>query len=341
MRKSIPVYFVFIFLSLPLLRAQEPIPNSKGWNGYVRLGVGYLHFRNNQVAQFMSYRLNETQIESIDEVPTPQNTALLTFPLEIGYTFVPYKTHIFIGNQIEDLIRFDVTQQLGFKQRLWSFGTLHTGLLYTGLPTKVWEDPFLTNAERTATARTAFGYLVALDQIGGSGFRVQYAYRDVRLKTERSGASLNLVSEDQALLDRNGAMHSVKIWYRFFFQQKHRVSPELELISDKRKGEARSRTNYHLAVNYIRNFKKLMFISNARIGWSTYDAVHPVYGVKQFDRKYGLTISTFVANPWNYKLFGDKPWRFVFTAGYNYVDANIEFYQQRGLLLQTGLFTRW
>lgn len=164
--------FLLLFLSGICLFSQEPIPTTKGFHGYINVNIGYLRFRNNQVAQFMSYHLNELEIFSIDGVPGVQNNAILTFPLEIGYTFIPNKTHVFIGNQLEDLIRFDVSQQLGIKQWLGGAGVLHAGLLYTSFPTKVWEDHFLTDTARTPTKRTAFGFLLAWEKPFSSAFRI-------------------------------------------------------------------------------------------------------------------------------------------------------------------------
>jgi len=132
MRSKSNIIILLLWISISIF-AQEPIPTQKGFNGYLNLNLGYLRFRNNQVAQFMSYKLNEAEISSIYEVPQAQNNVIFTFPLEIGYTFVPYKTHIFIGNQLEDLIRFDVTQQLGIKQRLWWTGVMQAGVLWKEL----------------------------------------------------------------------------------------------------------------------------------------------------------------------------------------------------------------
>lgn len=136
-------------------------------------------------------------------------------------------------------------------------------------------------------------------------------------------------------------MHALEILYRFYFAGKHRFVPAFEIVRDKRKGSARSRITYDLTLNYVLDNEKITLIANTRIGYAQYDGTNPAYNVRQNDMRYAATGAFYVINPMGWRMIGEKPFRFAFTVAYNYIDANIEFYQQRGILAQVGVITQW
>ena len=136
---------ILSFVASSTIWAQEIISKEKGFSGYIRLSYGYLNIRTNSIARFLNNELSHNPIASLSESPTRKSLGIFTFPFELRYTFVPEFTQVFIGNDLEDLLRFDVSQQLGIKQRINKVGIIKVALLYSAVPTKVWEDPFVIN----------------------------------------------------------------------------------------------------------------------------------------------------------------------------------------------------
>jgi hypothetical protein len=50
-----------------------------------------------------------------------------------------------LGTDLTDLIRFDMTQQFGVKQGIGNLGILQGGILFSGIPAKVWKDPYVVD----------------------------------------------------------------------------------------------------------------------------------------------------------------------------------------------------
>jgi hypothetical protein len=126
---------------------------------------------------------------------------------EFHYTFGETGTQPFVGNLLEDFFRFDLAQQIGVRQSLGGYGIVAAGALYTGIPTKVWKDPFVVGFSREETSRYSNGFRVAYDKIFGSGLQLQNTYRKIELRSERSGDFLDLPFLERQLLDREGDDH--------------------------------------------------------------------------------------------------------------------------------------
>ena len=194
---------VFLAMSIPAL-AIEPIPQQSGFSGYVQPGAGYLSIKSNMVAEVSNFKLSDKKINSIDDEPDDQSTGIVSVPYEIDYTFGSTRTQVFFGNELSDLLRLDFSQQLGVRQEIGSLGIVQAGLLLSGIPTKVWKDPYVAGEKRKETSRESTGKHLVWDKILSSNLQLQYSYRKIDIGSEKSGEFLGLSSHDRNLLDRNG-----------------------------------------------------------------------------------------------------------------------------------------
>lgn len=80
---------------------------------------------------------------------------------------------MFLGTDLTDLLRFDYAQQLGVKQEIGRFGLLQGGILFSGIPAKVWKNPYVVDKNRDETSRSSYGGRLAWDRIFGSNFQLQ------------------------------------------------------------------------------------------------------------------------------------------------------------------------
>lgn len=144
-----------------------------------------------------------------------------------------------------------MSQQIGVKQGIGSLGVLQAGFLFSGMPAKVWEDPYLTDQNRDDTKRKSTGARLTWDRIFGSQFQLQYTYRKVDIDNEKSGDSITtLTSSQRQLLKRDSDRHTADLAYRFNFAKSHTLAPAFIYTYDDRDGEAMRNDAYDFQLTY-------------------------------------------------------------------------------------------
>lgn len=332
---------IMLLLGANLATALEPIPKESGFGGFIRPGVGYLDFKSNMVASFLGFDLSKETIHSLDDSPNSQTTGIVMVPFSLAYTFAGTRTQLFLGTDLTDLIRFDFAQQFGVKQEIGKLGILQGGILFSGIPAKVWKDPYVVNQNRDETSRTSNGGRVAWDRIGGSDLQLQYTYRKIDISSEKSGNFLGLTGAEKNLLERDGDRHIGEVVYRFRFAKKHTLNPAFIYTYDDRDGDAMKNNAYDFQLTYGYLGDTFAFTGNAFIGWADYDDQNPIYDRKQDDDRYGIQGALYYKNPWDWRLFGSNPMSFFVNAAYAETDSNIDFYDQELKMVSGGVFFRW
>lgn len=340
-------FITFTALSILLLfgatfaTALEPIPKESGFSGFIRPGVGYLNFKSNMVASFVGFDLSDKKTNSLTNSPDSQSNGIALVPFSLEYTFASTRTQLFLGLDLTDLVRFDFSQQIGVKQGIGNLGILQGGLLFSGIPAKVWKDPYVVDKNRDETSRTSNGGRLAWDRIFGSRLQLQYTYRKVDVSSEKSGGFLGLTSAEKNLLERDGDRHIGEILYRFNFAKKHRLTPAFVYTKDDRDGDAMKNDAYDFQLTYGYVGDTFTFTGNAFIGWADYDDKNPIYGKKQDDDRYGIQGTLYYKNPWDWSMLGSNPMNFYVGAAFVETNANIDFYDQEVFLTTAGVFFKW
>jgi len=169
---TIAALITVLLMSANIATALDPIPMESGFSGFIRPGVGYLRFKTNMVASFMGYDLSDKKTNSLDDSPDSESNGLIMAPFALRYTFANTRTQLFLGTDLRDLVRFDMSQQIGVKQEIGRFGMLQGGFLFSGIPSKVWKDPYLVDEDRDETTRTSNGGRLVWDRIFSSNFQL-------------------------------------------------------------------------------------------------------------------------------------------------------------------------
>ena len=321
--------------------ALDPIPMKSGFSGFIRPGAGYMNYKSNMVASFLGFDLSDRTINSITDSPKSEKTGVALVPFALQYTFASTRSQVFIGTDLRDLIRFDLTQQLGVKQEIGRFGILQGGFLFTGIPAKVWKDPYVIGKRRDDTSRTNNGARLVWDRIFSSQLQLQYTYRDIDLGSERSGEFLGLTSGERDRLDREGDRHVAEAFYKFSFADKHRLVPQLIYARDDLDGDAMANDTFDFQLTYAYFGDPFALTLNGLIGKADYDKRNPIYGKTRDDDRYGFQGTLLYRNPWDWTLFGSNPMRFFINGLFSKADSNIDFYDQEVVVLSGGIFLRW
>jgi opacity protein-like surface antigen len=338
---TIAVLSIVLLLGANLATALEPIPKESGFGGFLRPGVGYLNYKSNMVASFLGFDLSDKKTNSLDDSPDSQSTGIVLVPFSLQYTFASTRTQLFLGTDLTDLIRFDYAQQFGVKQEIGKLGLLQGGVLFSGIPAKVWKDPYVVDKNRDDTSRTSNGGRIAWDRIFGSHLQLQYTYRRIDVSSEKSGDFLGLTSSQRKLLKRDGDRHIGEVVYRFRFAQKHTLNPAFIYTNDDRDGDAMKNDAYDFQLTYGYIGDTFAFTGNASIGWADYDDKNPIYDKKQDDDRYGIQGTLYWENPWKWSLLGSNPMNFFIGGAYAKTNANIDFYDQEAIMGNVGVFLKW
>jgi hypothetical protein len=339
---TITVLTIILLFGANLATALEPVPKESGFSGFIRPGVGYMNYKSNMVASFLGFDLSDKKADSLDDSPDSQSTGIALVPFELAYTFAGTRTQLFVGTDLTDLIRFDYTQQAGIKQGIGKLGILEGGVLFSGIPAKVWKDPYLVGQNRDDTKRKSNGGRLTWDRIFGSQLQVRYTYRNIDIDSEKSGDSISsLTSGERKRLDRNGDRHLGEIWYRFNFAQKHWLAPSFTYTNNDLDGDAMAGDAYDFQLTYSYFGNPFTFITNGFIGKADYDKRNPIFDKTRDDDRFGITTQLLYKNPWDWSLFGSNPMNFYISAAFVETDANIDFYDQEALFTTAGVFFKW
>ncbi|MBC7006656.1 DUF2860 family protein [Photobacterium sp. BZF1] len=325
----------FIFTPLAA-NAIDPIPKESGFSGYVNLGAGGVSVKSNELASAGFIDLSEKSINSYGSAKS-ESSAMMIAAGEISYTFAETGTQIFIGNRLEDYIRFDLSTFAGVRQNLGKAGVMGASVLYTAAETEVWSDPFKTGGAREETGRTANGYRLIWDKIYGTGLELRYSYREIEIDNEQNGQSLNLSDAERTALNRNGDNHKVEARYQFSSEdRRHIVTPEVSYTKHDTQGKAMAWEGYSIGANYIYTNDDWRFVTNVYASKQKADEANPVFGEKADSKLHGVSVNAFYSKP-----FGLKNW--TANAGVAWFEDNndISFYDSQVLMVNAGMLYRF
>ena len=170
----------------PAAMAIEPIPATPGWRGFVVVGGGYVDLKSNTVAGNNLIDIGQPVIDSVNQGPRSDDTFHPVVTGEVNYTF-GNGWQAFFGTSLEDAVTLDGATQLGARKDLGSAGIMQAGILFSGIPTQVWEDPYAEGVERKETDRDSTGVRLQWDRILDTGLELTFSYRDISIDNERSG----------------------------------------------------------------------------------------------------------------------------------------------------------
>jgi hypothetical protein len=259
---------------------------------------------------------------------------------EINYTFGG-GWEAFFGTSLEDAVTLDGVTQLGARKDLGSAGILQGGLLFSGIPTQVWEDPYAEGVRREETDRDSTGLRLQWDRVLGSAFELTFSYRDISVDTERSGEGVTSVACDaacQELLRRDGDQYHFDASYLFRLGEgrRHLVRPMLRYTIDDRDGEAISGDAYRLQLSYVFLGQGYTVASNIAYGSNSFDARNPIFGARTDTD--GVVVDTTLF----YRLpIESGRWQAVGSVLWGEGDSDVAFHDSEIFMINAGVMYRF
>jgi hypothetical protein len=303
---------------------REPLPRESGWTGYVTVGVGGTTLQSNSLAGSTWREIGEPRLGSLSESPGRAREAMAVATGEIGYFFQSTGTHIFAGNVLEDLVRYDFSSRLGVSQSLGGAGVLGVDLLGTTTPALVWSDPFAVGRRRESTERASTGARLAWDRIGGSGLEVELTARSIGVDDEASGEALGLSPSDRALLSREGRQRQVRLSWHIPLSRAHSLLPRLGWSEQDLDGGAEAHARASAELSWTWRSPLAVVASTAYLGRAEYDRGHPIYSRTRKDSILGATVTGFFP-----AVIPGNHWSLTASAGVYESRSNIDFFHTR------------
>lgn len=324
-----------ILLSIGLLTANAAnadlgeIPQQSGWSGFLQGGVNAVSYASNLYA-------DDSHPSLINDFSSPESERSLTplFNADIRYTFADTRTQLFLGNFIQDAVRFDFTQQLGLRQEIGDKGVVATALLFNMTPVEQWSDPFAVDVSRSATDVKSKGVRFAWDKIWGSHVYASMTRRNMTLDEERSGQQYDQQHDTHyaSMLDRNGTVHDMMLAYQFHFGQNQLLEPALLYQNARLDGRAERYQNTGMRLTYAKRTHQWTFVSNLYTGNRQYEEANPLFGQPADASEVAINGTFFWHN-----LFGVQALSASVTAGYAKANSDIDFYDSHASRVSTGL----
>lgn len=320
--------------------AIEPIPETPGWRGFVVLGAGYTDLESNLVAGNSLIEVGKPIIDSVNQGPQSDDTFHPVFTGEVNYTF-GNRWQAFFGTSLEDAVTLDGVVQVGVRKDLGQTGILQGGIVFSGVPTDVWEDPYAEGVRRDETDRESTGGRLQWDRILGSAFEFTFTYRDVSIDTERSGQGVLSVACDAAcqdLLRRDGDQYFFDASYLFRLGegQRHLLRPMVRYAIDERDGDAVSGDAYRLQLSYIFLGQGYTVASNIALGSKSYDERNPIFGVKTDADRVAIDATLFYRLPTQ-----SGRWQAVCSVFWGEDDSDVAFHDNELFMLNVGAMYRF
>ena len=316
------------------------IPETPGWQGFVILGVGYTSLESNEIAGNSLIDIGVDTITSVNDAAQSDDAWHAVVTGEVNYTF-RNQWQVFFGTSLEDAVTLEPAAQLGVRKGIGSNGILQGGLLFSGLPSDVWADPYAEGVRREATNRDASGLRLSWDRILGSALQVTFSYRGIDIETERSGQGVTSVTCDTAcqdLLRRDGDQYFGELSYLFKLGggQRHLLRPMVRYTIDNRDGDAISGDSYRLQLSYVYLGQGYSVASNVAVGGRSYDEPNPIYGIGMDSRRLVVDATLFYRLP-----FASGRWQVVGSVLWGEQDSDVNFHDSELFNVSVGAMYRF
>ena len=338
MSKILTTAVMLALTSFPVSEAlaREPIPEESGFSGHINLGLGGFKVKNNMAAGNSFSDISKERITSLTSSPDSEEFAVPMINGEIIYTFAESRTQIFIGNRVEDLLRYDFNAGAGVRQEIGKFGNIALSYIFTPITGEVWADPYVVNQNRVETDIDANGVRFEWEKVLSSELYLQYTYRELDVDDEQSGSFLGLSLADRESLRRDSDYHNFQVGYTIKLNENHFLIPSGRYVKNDAEGSAMEFDRYIARLTHQYRGERFNFITDIEFGVQDYDGTNPIYGKTQDDDILGAFFTAIYKNPW-----GLTNWGLLGRVGYFESDSNINFYDSEITVISLSALYRF
>ena len=332
------ITIALLFLLSTGAHAVELIPEQAGFSGFVSLGVGAASVESSFLAEVTGQDLSNENIADLGS-PESESFGLPLAAFELSYVFDNKNTQLFVGNLLEDYLRFDLSTRFGVRQNLGKAGRGSFAVVSSPIKTKVWENPYATGVDRDSTDRDQSGFRIAWDQIFGSGLEIRLSSREIELDNENSGVGLTpaLTPAQIGSLDRNGDDTTINIHYKFRNSKTNGFIVGLNIREADLDGDAVSYDMSSIELNWLYTpDKDLIVATNLVVGSRDFDEANPVFGEKADSDFTAFSVAGFFPGLWGFKEWVPNVGLVIGNE-----NSDVDFYDSSVTMITIGFLNRF
>ena len=307
---------LFCLFNFPLTAHAERTLGD-GWFGDIQIGVARIDSKPSGVDVFDdTEKRDHLRYKSSD---VPEEIPLIEG--EIGYGFQSTGTVVLAGGGMEDPWRVAIGQMMT------GLGLVSLFALYE--EKEVWENPYLTGANRDETSATSFGYGVDWNNVLNTDIRIFTKRMEIEIDHDQIG---DIVPD----LRRDGTDTILGIRYPWNLGPGGVLSSGISYILIDRDGVANSGHGYAAELNHMLEWDRFSFATGLELVAREFDEIHPVVNEKREEAAFTLSETVSYAAPFgleNSYLFG--------IAAYTKTVADITFFEGNALILGAGVGCRF
>ncbi|MCK8077487.1 DUF2860 domain-containing protein [Vibrio sp. 1CM2L] len=326
MRFVLPV----VFSALASMPAYSGLAPSEGFSGNFSVLTGFYSDSSNLSTEQDSNQATNTQ-EGESE-----NQGLLGFLGTVQYTFGESLTHqVYAGTTREDIATGTIAFEIGYRYQLSGGTILDFSVLPTLISGKAWSDPYAVGVNRNETDVKGNVGRLQMTNIGGTGFRTDFAIGESDVDDELSGTlgTQPISSEKAMLLDRERTYVYAKAGYPFILPNQAGVFvPSMVYFNSDAEGSAFSFDSYGIELNYAKRIGRHGFVVTLDAHDRQYNEANPIYEKVRDENEYGAFLAYEFGG-----LMGYKDWSFISLLGLRSIDSNIDFYNSEQVLASVGV----
>ena len=310
----------------------KPLATEAGWEFSLSLNAGYVSGQSN-----LSVSDDNEKIDSLND-EAESVSRFIGFPFaRVQYTTENLNTQVFLGNSRDQISTSQFQYELGITHQFNNKSKL-TVAYFPELPffNETWEDPYLVGQDRVKTDNNTQGGRIELSRIAGGPITLKYAFAMNDIENDTSGDSWledgGLSVQQLKSLQRSSQYHRVAIETMFPVFSKVFLKPTLQYTTRNADGDAMSYDDYNFLLGFLIFNGRHTSITTVNIGTTSYKDSNPIFDKKQ------NSLNTGIFSVYSYaEAFNWKPLTFTFMVGYSQKDSDINFYDESGLIVSTGL----
>ncbi len=288
-------------------------PDANGFSGYIMAGGAY---SAGEPSLDDASTDKNRRITSLSQSPRKISEPSLVVLGGLNYTFASTETKLSIGTGGGSGL-FSISQPVS------GLGNFSMGLSY--MEDEVWQDPFVTGANRAETDRETKGLVLSWDSVLNSGFNFSYAIDDVDIENDVAG------NRNQSL-KRDGKRHTVRGGSRLFATETQELSTGILFERSDMTGKSVSCDGYGIELTHVLKKEGWDIETGLSFVYHDYDRVHPEFNKTREENILNLESAYTLHEP-----FGFKNYFITLFGSYVLSDSNINFYDASSLTGGLGI----
>ncbi|MCG8684525.1 MAG: DUF2860 domain-containing protein [Desulfobacterales bacterium] len=306
---------------------------SPGFSGSIQPMIGIIHSKSlSEVSD------ENRKIDSLDEDADSETEFAAMFLWDIGYTLENRSTRFFAGTPEQNIIEGSFMLEAGIQQKLMNGTILSISYIpeIAGLADEVWEDPYLTGADRDETDRESQAVRVGAESIFGSPLTLRYGFGTQDIDNDNAGLDNyqrgTITYEEFRSLKRSGDFHQIEALYAIPLNNHIMIQPCLTYTKGDMDGDAYSFDRFSGQITFKTHLGKWNCFSTLSIEHTEYDATNPIFEKTREEWAYNAIIGAGYMAP-----FGWNNFMFNIYSGFTKDDANIGYYDSTAIICGIGL----